>query len=573
MLDLYIRRGVPTVDGVYVKGFVQEVDIVYTVDTGASISLLSKKMFDEIPEQNRPVLHSKIPILRNADGKLIECYGNATFGMMLGPLYMEKKLVIAKITDDCLLGADIILRDPAGPADLLFSKNIILLRGVEIPIAINQHTNTIRRIRLADDYQLKPMSETIIDVFVDRHGDDEDSNVLLEPNKMLSEKYSLLMARSLVNLGNKVTQKVRIMNPFPEITVLLQDTIIGTAESVEECVTMTEQEDETETENHQSVRNIKFETSTQVLSNSQPEIVQGKVNHVSQKQGNTNVDIDDHTNQGSVTNQKYTVPEHLEKLFEETTVDKTENQIEILADFFTSNQDVFSKHDTDIGRTHLTEHAIDTGFAYPVKLAPRRVPLAFIGEAEEAVQKFFDQGSVRPSTSPWASPLVFVRKKNGQVRPCVDYRKLNDLTRKDAFPLPRAQDCFDAVAGATLFSSMDITSAYNQIPIRAEDIAKTAFETKYGLYEFVTMPFGLCNAPATFQRVIELACRGLQWKICLIYLDDLLVFAKDFTEMVSRLEEVLDRIRQANLKLKPAKCHFFPRGGGIFRSHVVWSRH
>ena len=119
----------------------------------------------------------------------------------------------------------------------------------------------------------------------------------------------------------------------------------------------------------------------------------------------------------------------------------------------------------------------------------------------------------------------FVRKKSGQLRPCVDYRHLNDLIRKDAFPLPRIEDCFDTVAGATLFSSMDITSAYNQIPVREEDNPKTAFVSKYGLVEFVTMPFGLSGSPATFQRCLELALAGLQWKICLIYLDDILVFA------------------------------------------------
>ena len=119
---------------------------------------------------------------------------------------------------------------------------------------------------------------------------------------------------------------------------------------------------------------------------------------------------------------------------------------------------MFSRNDLDIRRTHLTEHRIQTGNALLVKSVPRRIPLAFIGEAEEAVQKFFDQGIVRPSTSPWASPLVFIHKKNGQVRPCsgqvrlcVDYQRLNDVTIKDAFPLPHIQDCFDTATVATLF--------------------------------------------------------------------------------------------------------------------------
>ena len=116
------------------------------------------------------------------------------------------------------------------------------------------------------------------------------------------------------------------------------------------------------------------------------------------------------------------------------------------------------------------------------------------------------------------------------------------MTVQDAFPLPRTEDCLDAVSGSVLFSTLDITSAYNQIPVNEEDIHKTAFVTKYGLYEYTTMPFGLCNASSTFQRIIELALRGLQWITCLIYLDDVIIFGINFKEHLSRLKQVLMRI-------------------------------
>ena len=163
---------------------------------------------------------------------------------------------------------------------------------------------------------------------------------------------------------------------------------------------------------------------------------------------------------------------------------------------------------------------------------------------------------------------MLVRKKDGTARPCVDYRRLNAVTQKDAFPLPRTEDCLDAVAGAIWFSTMDVTSAYNQIPIREEDVPKTAFVTKFGLYEFTTMPFGLCNAPATFQRIMELALRGLQWSCCLIYLDDVIIFGKSFAEHRDRLKMVLDRMREGGLKLKPSKCHFF-QPEVEFLGHVI----
>ena len=186
----------------------------------------------------------------------------------------------------------------------------------------------------------------------------------------------------------------------------------------------------------------------------------------------------------------------------------------------------------------------------------------------KALNKLTKQGSIRPSTSPWASPIVLVRKKNGKVRPCVDYRRLNNVTKRDAFPLPRIQDCLDSVSGAKYFTTLDITSAYNQIPVKAADIPKTAFVTKYGLYEYTTMPFGLCNAPATFERVIELALSGLQWVFCLIYLDDIIIFSQSISENLSRLRCVLERLQKANLKLQPEKCCLLQRQVR-FLGHVV----
>ena len=163
------------------------------------------------------------------------------------------------------------------------------------------------------------------------------------------------------------------------------------------------------------------------------------------------------------------------------------------------------------------------------------------------------QGIIRKSLSPWASPIVLVRKKNGKVRPCIDYRRLNSVIENDAFPLPRIQDCLDAVYGSTLFTTVDMTSGYHQVPVKESDIPKTAFVTKYGMYEFTKMPMGLKSAPMTFQRVMELALQGLQWQSCLIYLDDVVIFSKTFDEHIERLSTVLDRIWTAGLKLKPEK--------------------
>ena len=265
------------------------------------------------------------------------------------------------------------------------------------------------------------------------------------------------------------------------------------------------------------------------------------------------------------------LPEHLQKMFEDSSAGLTPPECDKLRGLLTKYSTVFSKNEDDLGCTHLVEHAIDTGDATPVKFPPRRVPLAYVGEDKKALDQLMRRGCIRPSASPWGAPLVFVRKKDGSVRCCMDNRRLNAVTVKDAYPLPRTEDCIDALSGATLFSTMDITSAYNQVPIKEEDIPKTAFVTKYGLFEHVTMCFGLCNAPSTFQRLMEIVLAGLQWQTCLVYLDDVIIYSRTFNEHLDRLEGVLQRIRESGLKLKPKKCHLLQEEV-TFLGHVISSK-
>ena len=170
-----------------------------------------------------------------------------------------------------------------------------------------------------------------------------------------------------------------------------------------------------------------------------------------------------------------------------------------------------------------------------------------------------EQDIIRPSSSPWSSPVVLVKKKDGSLRFCVDYRKLNDVTIKDSYALPRIDDCLDSLSGSRFFSALDLASGYWQISLAEEDKCKSAFSTHDGLFSFEVMPFGLTSAPATFQRVMQDTLRGLQWDICLVYLDDILIFSKDFDEHLERLGQVFDRLKTAGFTLKPSKCHFFRR--------------
>ena len=218
--------------------------------------------------------------------------------------------------------------------------------------------------------------------------------------------------------------------------------------------------------------------------------------------------------------------------------------------------DVFAFTDNKLGRTNKLHHTIITDTRYPIRSPPRRMPAVHKEEVHKLIQDMLAREIIQPSASPWASPIVIVRKKDGSPRFCVDYRKLNAVTKKDAYPLPRIDDTLDTLSGSQWFSTLDLLSGYWQVEVAEGDREKTAFSTQSGLFEFKVMPFGLCNAPATFQRLMDLVLAGVQWSHCLVYLDDIVVVGNSFDNHLQNLSVVLQRLREANLRLKPAKCSF-----------------
>ncbi|MEW8548469.1 MAG: reverse transcriptase domain-containing protein, partial [Candidatus Thiodiazotropha sp.] len=223
----------------------------------------------------------------------------------------------------------------------------------------------------------------------------------------------------------------------------------------------------------------------------------------------------------------------------------------------TEFQDIFSDSKNDLGRTNLTQHSIFTNDARPIKQPPRRVPFAMREQLQKQVDEMLEQDIIEPSKSPWSSPVVLVKKKDGSFRFCVDYRRLNAVTCKDAHPLPRVDDCLDALSGSKVFSTLDCASGYWQVEMNLEDREKTAFSTGENLFQFKVMPFGLTNAPATFQRLMDLVLAGMHWKCCLVYLDDIIVFTSTVDEHLTKLREVFSCIRDAGLTLKSSKCQLF----------------
>ncbi|KAB2595534.1 S ribonuclease [Pyrus ussuriensis x Pyrus communis] len=204
----------------------------------------------------------------------------------------------------------------------------------------------------------------------------------------------------------------------------------------------------------------------------------------------------------------------------------------------------------------------------PISLTPYRMAPAELRELKVQLQELVDKGFIEPNTSPWGAPVLFVRKKDGTLRLCIDYRQLNRVTIKNSYPLPRIDDLFDQLRGACVFSKIDLRSGYYQLKISRDDVPKTAFRTRYGHYEFLVMPFGLTNAPAAFMDLMNRVFQPYLDRFVIVFIDDILVYSKSKAEHVQHLTLVLKRLREHQLYAKFSKCQFW-LDQVAFLGHVI----
>ncbi len=270
----------------------------------------------------------------------------------------------------------------------------------------------------------------------------------------------------------------------------------------------------------------------------------------------TSEDVPKHTKLETDNTSEIPIPEKLGVSINTDNI--SEDQLAGVRQLLHKWEHIFSKSFTDLGNTDIVEHAIRLTSDEPFKDRYRRVPPAMYEEVRQHLKEMLEAGAIRKSESPYSSNVVLVRKKDGSLRFCIDFRKLNNLTIKDAYSLPRVDEALDTLTGARVFSKLDLRSGYWQVGMREEDKAKTAFSVgPLGFYECNRMAFGLTNACATFQRLMETCMGELNLRECLVFIDDILIFSHNFDDHIKRLEKVFQKLDKHGLKLKPSKCELF----------------
>ena len=496
-----------------VAGFINHLPVGMLIDTGAAVTLMSRSVMQRlglsVSQLDEP---EGDDTLVGAGGGALVVLGSVLVSLRIGTKnYPHRVRVVDRLRRECLVGRDV-------------------LQGLECTIEAGQGRMRFMltegrcgQVRLQSNTAVPPRHELLVAARTRMSGGGrlQAGAHLLTGSSDVNRNFGVLIASAVV-VPDDDRILVRIINPHRETVSLPRKLCLGTLEPVvgidEVALQNTWQEDDP------SLGRFEWEDSN--ADRGLLEMLQ--------------------VDRSGLTGEQYS---EVVRLIER-------------------HQGAFARSSRQLGRTTLMEHEVHTGQARPIFQYPRRLPYGKRAEAREIVEKMLKQGVIEPSASPWSAPIVLVSKKDGSTRFCVDYRKLNEVTDRDPFPLPRIDETLDSLGGAQFFSTLDLCSGYHQMPLRRQDKEKTAFSTPEGHYQFTVLPFGVCNGPSSFQRLMAVALSGLQWKTCLIYIDDIIVFGRTFGEHLARLEEVFERLEQAQLRLKPSKCFLF-RKEVEFLGHLV----
>lgn len=498
----------------YVRGSIEGMEVNILVDSGSTESFISAEFRMAVPALRKRPLNADLIAARAVNGQMLDTLGTITATLHLGKeTWQHVFYVLRGSTQAALLGLDFLI---ANHALLDYARGRLQLWDTVIPLLSGKDLiPECCNVSIATPVTLPPLSEMLVPVNVSPAGlvDQLPEFVgYLAPN--LQSKSECVVAHTVTSVKSGVTT-ARILNPTDQDIILREGMHLGEFFSVDESELV-------------PLPQVPVETVS-AISATQAPVVSLEESPASQQQ-------------------------------------KAQ-----LAALLAEHKEIFSTAKGMTGKCTLIKHHIKTAGHPPLRQRAYRTSPEKREEIDRQVATLLADGVIEESCSPWASPVVLVKKKNGEWRFCIDYRRLNSVTVKDCHPLPRVDDTLDALAGSLWFSTLDFSNGYWQVEVAEGDREKTAFTTGRGLYQWRSMPMGLTNSPATFQRMMELVLRGLPWQVCMVYLDDVLIYSPTFEDHLFNLREVFTRIQAAGLRLNPTKCHL-ARDHVVFLGHVV-SRH
>eukprot|EP00731_Ephydatia_muelleri_P021521 Em0014g112a len=496
-----------------IRGVIGAVGVDFVIDTGAAVSLVRRDVWEQIVKGDCTLVLEQWAGRRlvGVNGAPLSVSGCKKVDIFLNGMPFK---VMCVVTDDimveAILGLDFV-NAHNGIIDCGSKRLTFPSRNISVPLQMQSCPLQQNPIGLIVKEKIVIPAASEVELMVDLATPVAKGTWVVTGNT--SARHGVMVAHAVV-CPNAKPVPVRVVNPREEIVVLKKGTEIAHMELLE----------------------------------------QDPVIEISTVAEKFNISREDQS----------LLWEMVSRVGDDVNKDEKEELFSLLLEF----ADVFSLSTKNLGHTKVLQHRIDTGNAQPVHLPPRRIPHARREELKEMLRDMLEKNAIEHSDSPWSSPIVLVKKKDGTTRFCVDYRKVNEVTRKDAYPLPRVDDTLDTLAGSKFFSTLDLTTGYWQVEVAPEDQPKTAFTTPEGLYQFKVMPFGLCNAPATFQRLMDRVLGGLKWSSCLVYFDDIIVVGRTFKDHLHHLSKVLAQLRGAGLKLKPTKCSLCQQRVA-FLGHIV----
>ena len=494
------RKGCP----VYIDLSVGRWTVACLLDTGCDISLMPGRFAG-----NSELKPCSLPVTA-ANGTNIKIIGSKVFHIKLNGIAFDAEMLVSNDVEEAMLGVDFL-----GSHDCTWqiNKGIVTIDSQVLKLHSGRHGVVCRRVYCQDTTVIPAFSQKDVVVSLPlRNVNDSSESLLLDATQL----------RAGVTLAS---------------CVLPCD---ATCAMVRVCNT--------------NQRDVTFKKGVHLSSAYSTDVVEApdiSVNEKKQGQGNdTNVMADKNVRAEKV----HAIIDQLCSQLPDKLSTELQRQVRALLFKYEA---VLSVDDYDLGYTDILTHKIDTGSNRPVREPLRRQPPPYLQFIDEEVEKMLTAKVIEPAHSDWASNVCLAKRKDGRLRFAIDFRRVNRLTKPDSYPLPRIDSCLDMLNGSSWFCTIDLRSGFWQVAQDPADADKTTFLTRKGSFRFKVLPFGLQGSPSLFQRVMDLVLAGLTWQTCLVYLDDIIAFSRTPEDLLVRLDQIFQRLKQHNLKLKPSKLCLF----------------